>query len=60
MAEEVKEMSELRYITIELMKIATRRKVPFRRVAEEFLENVMTLHDMISSYSERIEIRRRR
>ena len=39
--------SEIRYITVELMKISTKRKMPFDKVAQEFLSNAITLHDMI-------------
>jgi hypothetical protein len=39
--------SELRYITIELMKIAAQRKQPFAEVAKEFLQNTNLLQRMI-------------
>lgn len=39
--------TEIRYITIELMKISVQRKVPFRAVAEEFLENANALNELI-------------
>jgi len=39
--------SEIRYITIELMKIANERKVPFKKIAKEFIDNVNTLIRMI-------------
>ncbi len=39
--------SEIRYMTIELMKIAAERKVPFEKVAQEFLSNTISLHEMI-------------
>ena len=32
--------SEIRFITLELMKIAVKRKVPFRTVMDEFIQNV--------------------
>ncbi|VVB74121.1 Uncharacterised protein [uncultured archaeon] len=38
---------ELRYITIELMKIAAQRKQPFADVAKEFLQNATLLQRMI-------------
>lgn len=38
---------ELRYITIELMKIAAQRKRPFDEVAREFLQNTTLLQRMI-------------
>jgi len=39
--------TELRYITVELMKIAAKRKVSFEVVAKEFLNNTYLLHEMI-------------
>ena len=39
--------SEIRYITIELMKLSSQRKVTFKKVANEFLKNTMDLHEMI-------------
>ena len=39
--------SELRYIAIELMKIAAQRKQPFAEVAKEFLQNTNLLQRMI-------------
>jgi hypothetical protein len=41
--------SELRYITIELMKIAARRKRPFAEMAKEFLQNTNLLQRMIET-----------
>jgi hypothetical protein len=41
--------SEIRYITIELMKIANERKVSFKKVAKEFIDNVNDLIKMIES-----------
>lgn len=41
--------SELRYITIELMKIAAQKKMPFDEVAREFLGNTMMLQKMIEA-----------
>jgi len=41
--------SELRYITIELMKIAAQRKQPFEEVAREFLRNANLLQKMIET-----------
>ena len=35
--------SEMRFLTLELMKIAVRRKVRFREVVGEFIENVFYL-----------------
>lgn len=39
--------SEMRYITIELMKLASKRKLAFRKVAGEFVENAYTLAEML-------------
>ncbi len=39
--------TEIRYITIELMKIASRRKKPFGQLAYEFVSNTYTLEKMI-------------
>lgn len=41
--------SELRYITMELMKIAAQRKMTFEDVAREFLGNATLLQKMIES-----------
>ena len=41
--------SELRYITIELMKIAAQRKQPFAEMAKEFLQNTNLLQRMIEA-----------
>ena len=35
--------SEMRFLTLELMKIALKRRVPFRNVVDEFIENVYLL-----------------
>ena len=40
--------TELRYITIELMKIAARRRKGFPDVAGEFISNVYTLKTMLN------------
>jgi hypothetical protein len=45
--EREKVYSEIRYITIELMKIANERKVPFKKVAKEFIDNVNLLMKII-------------
>jgi hypothetical protein len=48
MLEEISNINtEIRYITLELMKIATKRKVKFDVVAKEFFENAYILHEMI-------------
>jgi hypothetical protein len=45
--------TEIRYMTVELMKIAAKRKVGFDVVAKEFLENTYLLHDMIEKERKR-------
>ncbi len=39
--------SEVRYISLELMKIASREKRSFEEVAKEFVDNVYYLHTLI-------------
>ncbi|MCX6773521.1 MAG: hypothetical protein NTY68_00795 [Candidatus Micrarchaeota archaeon] len=39
--------SEIRYITIELMKIASREKKSFSKVASEFIGNAYALNSLI-------------
>jgi hypothetical protein len=39
--------SEMRYIALELMKIAAQRKTTFRKVAEEYISNTYLLNSMI-------------
>jgi hypothetical protein len=39
--------AEVRYISLELMKIASREKRSFREVAGEFVDNVYVMHDLI-------------
>ena len=41
--------SEMRYITLELMKISERRKKPFAKVAREYISNVYRLRRLIKS-----------
>ncbi len=43
--------SELRYITIELMKLAAQRGIPFEEALGEFLKNTSTLRNSIRSGS---------
>lgn len=38
---------ELRVITLELMKIAARKKRSFRQIAEEYILNVILLKEML-------------
>ena len=45
--------TEIRYMTVELMKIAAKRKVSFDVVAKEFLENTYLLHEMIEKERKR-------
>lgn len=44
--------AELRYITLELMKIAQKSGKGFREVAEEYLDNASMLSDMITGEQE--------
>jgi hypothetical protein len=46
--------SEMRYITLELMKLASKRKSTFKKVASEFVENAYALAELLQSvpYSE--------
>ena len=54
MLEEVTNINtEIRYMTVELMKIAAKRKVSFDVVAKEFLENTYLLHEMIEKERKR-------
>ena len=39
--------SEVRYISLELMKIAAKEKRSFRDVANEFVDNVYYMHGLI-------------
>ncbi|VVB57458.1 Uncharacterised protein [uncultured archaeon] len=39
--------SELRYIAMELTKLAAKRKKPFRAVAAEYIVNVYELENML-------------
>ncbi len=39
--------SELRYITLELMKMAQKRKMTFRRQSQEFVSNAYELAEML-------------
>lgn len=39
--------SEMRYMALELMKIAAQRKTTFRKVAEEYISNTYLLNSMI-------------
>ncbi|MFA5105487.1 MAG: hypothetical protein WC506_00860 [Candidatus Micrarchaeia archaeon] len=39
--------SEIRYITVELMKLAARKKKPFAQMAHEFVSNTYTLENLI-------------
>ena len=41
--------SELRYITLELMKIANSRKTTFRKIAAEYMENAYSLAEMLQA-----------
>ena len=47
--------SEIRYITIELMKIASREKKSFGKIASEFISNTYALNSMIEESIARTE-----
>lgn len=42
-------MYEIRYITLELMKLAYFKKKSFKQIAKEYIKNVVTLNKMIES-----------
>lgn len=41
--------SEMRFIALELMKIAYRKRVPFKKVAAQFVKNVYSLEKLVRS-----------
>jgi hypothetical protein len=43
--------AELRYITVELMKIASQRNVPFQTISDEYIKNVYLLDKAIRNGS---------
>lgn len=43
--------SELRYITLELMKIANKKKKRFKEVARDFIRNVYSLRRLVKKSS---------
>ena len=45
--------SEIRYITLELMKLASRRRTSFAEVANEFISNAYILENVIMARSVR-------
>jgi hypothetical protein len=47
MEEEELPSSEMRFIALELTKIAAQRKTTFRKVAEEYISNTYLLNSMI-------------
>ncbi|MCS7122779.1 MAG: hypothetical protein NZ908_02385 [Candidatus Micrarchaeota archaeon] len=38
---------ELRYLTLELMKLSYRKGKPFRKVAKEYIRNLQYLYELI-------------
>jgi len=50
--------SEMRFITLELMKIAQERKKSFKEVAREFISNVYCLDRMVKESRVRGAVRR--
>ncbi|NYZ76420.1 hypothetical protein H0N98_04175 [Candidatus Micrarchaeota archaeon] len=51
--------SEMRFITLELMKLAQEKKKSFREVAREFISNVYTLDRMVKESGVKRTIRSR-
>ncbi|MEM3555818.1 MAG: hypothetical protein QXF56_03830 [Candidatus Micrarchaeia archaeon] len=49
--------SEMRFITLELMKLAQKKKKSFREVAREFIKNVYCLEGMIKESGVRSAIK---
>ena len=47
--------SEIRYLTLELMKIAVKKNKPFKDIAKEFVENVYYMKNLISSIEKKIK-----
>ena len=41
--------SEVRFLTLELMKLASKKNSSFERVLEEYIENTCTLKQVLSS-----------
>ena len=44
--------SELRYIALELMKLSKIKKIPFKKLAKEYIKNVYLLDKMIQESQE--------
>lgn len=44
--------SELRFITLELMKLAEKRGATFKEIAKEYVENVLMMQKLIDSSSD--------
>jgi len=51
-AEEISANSEMRIITLELMKLAAKQKKPFHTVASEYISNVYLLKRMLDGQKE--------
>ncbi len=47
--------SEIRYLTLELMKIAVREKKPFKQVVKEFIENVYFMKETLSEIEKKVK-----
>jgi antitoxin component of RelBE/YafQ-DinJ toxin-antitoxin module len=43
--------SELRYITLELMKLAQKKNIPFDKISEEYVRNTFHLKNAIDNES---------
>ncbi|MFN3909639.1 MAG: hypothetical protein ACK4J0_00180 [Candidatus Anstonellaceae archaeon] len=39
--------SEIRYLTLELTKLAKKTKIPFRKIAQEYVKNVFMLEEIV-------------
>ena len=51
--------SEMRFIAIELMKIASRKNATFEEVSEEFIRNVYSLEKLVNERGEQKHIQSR-
>ncbi len=51
--------SEMRFLCLELMKIATQRNVPFQQVAKEFIGNTNLLKITLANADSQLDKKRR-
>ncbi|MCX8163344.1 MAG: hypothetical protein N3D10_02195 [Candidatus Micrarchaeota archaeon] len=47
--------SELRYLALELTKMSKKNKIPFEKIAKEYVQNVFKLEKIIIESSKRFE-----